>query len=97
MNNNRKKYKNFKKDNKKIKTSKTLKKINVHEPLSDLLEKYPILKEVLLEKYGLHCVNCFISDFDTLEQGALIHGIEGEYFKEMIKDLENIINQNNNQ
>jgi len=67
-------------------------KIDPKISMADLVEQYPELVEPLTYDYGLHCVNCMISDFDTLEEGAVIHGIEGEYFEQMIKDLEKIIN-----
>lgn len=60
--------------------------------MSDLTITYPELIEPLTYDYGLHCVNCMIAEFDTLEEGAVIHGIEGEDFTDMIKDLEDIIN-----
>ncbi|MBE0573564.1 DUF1858 domain-containing protein [Candidatus Dojkabacteria bacterium] len=60
--------------------------------MSELVQKYPELVEPLTYDYGLHCVNCMIADFDTLQEGAVIHGIEGEDFEDMIKDLEEIIN-----
>lgn len=60
--------------------------------MSELVERFPELIEPLTYDYGLHCVNCMISEFDTLEEGAVIHGIEGDDFKDMIKDLENIVN-----
>ncbi len=60
--------------------------------MAELIEKYPELIEPLTYDYGLHCVNCMISEFDTLEQGALIHGIDDKDLEEMVKDLENIVN-----
>lgn len=67
-------------------------KIDPLMPMSELVQKYPELVEPLTYDYGLHCVNCMIADFDTLQEGAVIHGIEGEDFEDMIKDLEEIIN-----
>jgi len=61
-------------------------------PMAELVETYPEIIEPLTYDYGLHCVSCIISDFDTLEEGAIIHGIEGEDLIDMIKDLEKIIN-----
>lgn len=60
--------------------------------MSDLVVQYPELVQTLTEDYGLHCVNCMLNDFDTLEEGALLHGIEGEDFEEMVENLEDIIN-----
>lgn len=60
--------------------------------MSDLVTSYPELIEPLTYDYGLHCVNCMIADFDTLEEGAVIHGIEGKDLVDMINDLEEMIN-----
>jgi hybrid cluster-associated redox disulfide protein len=67
-------------------------KIDPNISMAELVTKYPELVEPLTYDYGLHCVNCMISDFDTLKQGAVIHGIEGKEFDEMLQDIENIIN-----
>ncbi len=51
--------------------------------LADVIQLYPPSAEIMLE-YGLHCVGCFANQFDTVEQGALIHGISEEEIEEMI-------------
>lgn len=61
-------------------------------PIPDLLEKWPELEEVLTYDYGFHCANCIFQGFDTLEDGARLHGIEGDYFEELLEDLEKNIN-----
>lgn len=60
--------------------------------LQDFIFEYPNLVEILAEDYGFHCVNCMFSGFDTLREGAAIHGIEGSDFEEMINRLESILN-----
>ncbi len=67
-------------------------KIDPNININELISAYPELAEVLTYDYGLHCINCIISDLDTLENGAAIHGIEGKEFEEMIEHLEKIIN-----
>mgnify|MGYP001309612928 CR=1 FL=1 len=67
-------------------------KLDPKMKMSDLTIQYPELIEPLTYDYGLHCVNCMIAEFDTLEEGAVIHGIEGEDFTDMISDLEEMIN-----
>ena len=49
----------------------------------ELVEKYPNVIPVLMG-YGLHCVGCNFSQFDTLENGAKIHGIDEEEFELML-------------
>jgi hybrid cluster-associated redox disulfide protein len=67
-------------------------KIKPETKIIDLIEEYPELAEILMLDYGLHCVNCIFSGFDTIEAGARIHGIEGKDLDDMIKDLEKAIN-----
>ncbi len=69
------------------------KKIDIKMNINELLMEYPEIAPVLTYEYGLYCVNCVIAEFDTLEQGAEIHGIKEEYFIEMINHLERVINE----
>lgn len=58
--------------------------------LADVIQLYPHSAEIMLE-YGLHCVGCFANQFDTVEQGALIHGIGEEDIEEMINRINDAI------
>jgi hybrid cluster-associated redox disulfide protein len=60
--------------------------------INDLLEKNPEAAEILMA-YGLHCVNCHFSDFDTLEDGATMHGISDEEIELMIKDVNKVVKE----
>lgn len=61
--------------------------------LGDVIQVYPETGQVMLE-YGLHCVGCFANQFDTVEQGALLHGMEQEEIEEMLERVnEAIINK----
>ena len=68
-------------------------KIDPQININDLITEFPELAEVLTWEYGLHCVNCIISEYDTLKQGAAIHGIEGKDFDDMLAHLEEVINE----
>ena len=46
--------------------------------VAEVIAKYPEAIGVFFE-YGLHCVGCFASDFDTVESGAKVHGINVEH------------------
>ncbi|MEK7571915.1 MAG: disulfide oxidoreductase [Patescibacteria group bacterium] len=61
-----------------------------------LLTKYSVLGDVavessraaeLLAEYGLHCANCFANGFDTLENGAKVHGMSDQEMEEMIDEI----------
>lgn len=63
-------------------------KINPDVIISDLIEQYPESAMFLITEYGINCVNCFAAGFDTLRQGARIHGIIDDDFDQLMKDLE---------
>lgn len=68
-------------------------KIDRQISITKLLEDYPFLEEVLTLEYGFHCASCMFAEFDTLEDGASLHGIEGEYFEELLSDIETRIQE----
>ena len=41
--------------------------------INDVVMRYPSAAEVMLS-YGLHCVGCHVSQFETIRQGAAGHG-----------------------
>jgi hybrid cluster-associated redox disulfide protein len=59
--------------------------------LGELVAKYPEAAEVILD-YGLHCVGCFASSFDTIEAGAKVHGLNDEEIDEMVDRINEVIN-----
>ena len=78
-----------KKNNKKIK-QKT-KKITRESNIAELVMEHPEVSEVLLA-FGLHCVGCFASQFDTIGQGAEIHGMPDDEINELLDEVNKVIN-----
>ncbi|MDP2628285.1 MAG: DUF1858 domain-containing protein [Nanoarchaeota archaeon] len=72
---------------------KNFKPITKETIINEIVEKYPETIVVLMG-YGLHCVGCHFSGFDTLESGAKIHGMDNETIEMMLKDLNEIVKQN---
>ena len=60
--------------------------------IAEVVFKYPKAAEVFAA-FGLHCVSCFASQFDTIEQGAKLHGMIAEEAEEMIEEANKIINK----
>lgn len=57
--------------------------------IRDVVANYPDVIEVMYE-YGVHCVGCGYSSFETVEQGAKLHRID---LQEFLEDLnENCFN-----
>lgn len=64
-----------KKTKKKSQKATTVKKlINKNMLFADIMQKYPEAVEVMMEK-GLHCISCGMASYETLAQGAIMHGI----------------------
>ena len=57
--------------------------------MNDVLEKHPEVAPILMG-YGLHCVGCHFSSFDTVEAGAKVHGFSDEDLELMLKDINTI-------
>ena len=67
--------------------------INKDSNIGELAMQYPHIAETLAEDYGLHCIGCFASSFDTLENGAQIHGMNDQEIEDMIQRLNTIHQQ----
>jgi hybrid cluster-associated redox disulfide protein len=75
---------------KKEKRSKKSKKITINSNLAEVVYKYPKTAEVLTG-YGLHCVGCFASAYDTIKAGAKVHGLSDGEIKEMVERINEVI------
>ena len=69
-----------------------MKKITRQSNIADLIAEYPETAEILLA-FGLHCVGCAASHFDTIEDGAKVHQMMDEEIDEMIEELNSIVNK----
>ena len=66
---------------KKIEATKTMQ-------IGELLRLNPNDKEVLLG-FGLHCFGCPMSQMETLEQAAAVHGVDADLMVEKINEFLN--------
>jgi len=62
-------------------------KITKNTLILEIAERYPELVEILIEKYGLHCLGCSLSAVETLEEGAIGHGMSKKERDKMILEL----------
>ncbi|MFC2142799.1 DUF1858 domain-containing protein [Candidatus Aenigmatarchaeota archaeon] len=54
--------------------------------IGDIVSKYPEAA-IVLSAHGLHCIGCHVSQYETLEEGCLAHGISNEDIDKMINEL----------
>ncbi len=56
------------------------------EVFSNFPSKIRELAKVMMD-YGLHCVGCPASAYDTIENGAKLHGLNSKKIEKLIADL----------
>lgn len=61
-------------------------KITKDTMLGEVASKYPGAVMVLF-KHGLHCIGCHVSAYETVEQGALAHGLSDEEIIGMLDEM----------
>lgn len=65
-------------------------KITKEMSIKEAIEKYPEVAPVFIQ-HGMGCLGCAIASFETIEEGALAHGIEVDA---LIADLNAAIEEN---
>lgn len=55
-----------------------------------VIEQYPAVSDVLID-YGLHCVGCAISQYESIERGARAHGMDDQTFESMMKEINLVV------
>ncbi|MEK6940926.1 MAG: iron-sulfur cluster assembly accessory protein [Nanoarchaeota archaeon] len=62
--------------------------------IGDLVKNFPAVAEVV-EKYGVHCVGCHVSEFETLGQGLRGHGMDDEQVSKVIIEVNDFVSNRN--
>ncbi|MFA5749853.1 MAG: DUF1858 domain-containing protein [Candidatus Shapirobacteria bacterium] len=62
-------------------------KINKDILIADLVEKYPKLAKILVEDYNFHCIGCMAAGMESLEQGAMVHGMDEKQINKLVEEL----------
>ena len=64
-------------------------KITKEMTFGEVLKKYPETVKTFLQ-FGMHCFGCHLADEETIEQGALAHGVEVD---KLIEDLNKTVEE----
>ena len=65
-------------------------KITKDTTIGDIVEKYPQVVDTLTS-FGVHCVGCHVSPFESLEGGFKGHGMDDAKIEEAVKKLNEVI------
>ncbi len=60
--------------------------ITRYDAFSVITEECPRAVE-LFSEYGLHCSNCFMNEYDTVETGAQMHGMNEDEMHDMLNEI----------
>ncbi len=69
--------------------------INKNTLILEIMDKYPKIGELLVTKYGLHCIGCGMAQMETIEEGALAHGMSIKEINKMLETINNRISKVN--
>lgn len=75
----------------RIKKETSKKLVNKTMNFRELLEKYPESAGILFQE-GMHCIGCSMAGFETLEQGALAHGLDPD---KIVEKMNKLLQKNN--
>jgi iron-sulfur cluster assembly accessory protein len=68
--------------------------VNADMFIGDVVMRYPVTAQVMMS-YGLHCVGCHVSSFETIRQGAMGHGqMDDEDVQILIDEMNSAISEN---
>ena len=59
--------------------------------IGDVLDAYPDTAPLFLE-IGMHCLGCPSSQMETIEEAAMVHGIDAE---SLVQEINNFLAKNN--
>lgn len=71
-------------------------KITKDTTIGDIVEKYPQVVDTLTS-FGVHCVGCHVSPFESLEMGFKGHGLDDVKIEEAVKKLNEVIGNSTKQ
>jgi hybrid cluster-associated redox disulfide protein len=69
-----------------------IKKVTKDTNIQELINNHPEVSSVFM-KYGMMCFGCALSSGETLQEGAAVHGINKKFLKEIIKELNKTLNE----
>jgi len=54
--------------------------------MGEVVAKYPQVAPIMM-RFGLHCIGCHVAAYETIEQGALGHGLYEGDLKKMLEEM----------
>lgn len=79
-----------------VKSKPTVKpqSVNKDMTIAEAVQNHPETAFVMM-KHGLHCVGCHVASWETIEQGAMGHGMDEKGVKAMVDEMNQAIDMVN--
>jgi len=68
-------------------------KITKDMAIAEIIQKHPEAMDIMM-KFGLYCIGCHVSAYESLEDGGKAHGMSDADVNRMIKEMNNAVNDN---
>lgn len=65
------------------------KEISKDMTIGEVLKQNPNLEEIFLG-FGMHCVACPVSQMETVEEAAAVHGVDTEFLLKKLNENKNV-------
>lgn len=65
--------------------NKTNKPIDKNTTIGEALKQNPNLEDVFLG-FGMHCIACPVSQMETIEEAAMVHGVDVDFLLKKINE-----------
>jgi hybrid cluster-associated redox disulfide protein len=59
-------------------------------PIGELVLNHPVAAAVLLG-HGFHCIGCSLSAYETIEEGAVVHGMDDAAIDALVSELQDAV------
>jgi hybrid cluster-associated redox disulfide protein len=76
--------------NKSVKQKEVKQIITRKMLIGDVAIKYPKAVEIMF-KFGMHCIGCGMTAYESIEQGCMAHGMSGEEIDKMVEEMNKAI------
>lgn len=67
------------------KKKSTSKKITRKSNIMDVIQTYPETFDIFID-HGVGCIGCHAAEFETIEQGITMHGIDVDKFVDLLNE-----------
>ena len=64
--------------------------IKKEDIIGEVIEKHPEAGKVMMD-FGLHCIGCRVSPYESIENGCKVHGFDDEKIGKMVDEINKAI------